>query len=84
VIDQKIIDTVILDYQNRFEQSGEYFSATRDVFAARVQSFVLESKKDLQGAIIGEIGNNTFDHNFVFDPNYPWGFMRDKRRWAII
>jgi hypothetical protein len=87
VIDQKAIDTVILDYQNRFEQSKEYFSATRDVFAARVQSFVLESRKDLQGAIIGEIGNNTFDHNFMFAPNYPWGVYCNfsyKQKYVVL
>jgi hypothetical protein len=27
----------------------------------------------LEAAIIGEIGNNTFDHNFVFENEYPRG-----------
>lgn len=59
--------------KNCFENDNEHFSSTRDIFTARIQSYVLETNNYLEAAIIGEIGNNTFDHNFVFENNYPRG-----------
>jgi hypothetical protein len=73
MIEQEIIEAVISKMRNCFENSNEYFSPTRDVFTARIQSYVLETGKYLEAAIIGEIGNNTFDHNFVFENNCPRG-----------
>ena len=68
-----IIETVISEMNNCFMESSECFSKTRDVFSARLQSYVLETEKYLQAAIIGEIGNNSFDHNFGFNSAYPGG-----------
>jgi hypothetical protein len=42
-----------------------------------MQSYILETKKYLEAAIIGEIGNNTFDHNFIFEDDYPRGVYCD-------
>jgi len=58
---------------NGFSKNNDLFSETRDVFTARIQSYVTRYKKYLESAIIGEIGNNTFDHNFIFNDNHPRG-----------
>jgi hypothetical protein len=73
MIEQEITEAVILEMKNCFENDKKYFSSTRDVFSARVQSYILETQKYLEAAIIGEIGNNTFDHNFIFENNHPRG-----------
>ena len=73
MIEPTIIDNVIKEKQNFFCGDTEHFSQTRDVFSARLQSFIIQRKEYLEAAVIGEIGNNTFDHNFVFDINYPKG-----------
>jgi hypothetical protein len=43
--------------QERFKETSEHFSATRDTFTARMQSYVIETNKYLEAAIIGERGN---------------------------
>jgi hypothetical protein len=43
------------------------FCTFRDIFSARLDSFIRETTGYLEGAIIGEIGNNTFDHNLDYD-----------------
>jgi len=73
MIDEAIPEAVILDMLDCFRANNENYSGTRDVFAARLQSYILETKKYLEAAVIGEIGNNTFDHNFVFENNHPRG-----------
>ena len=73
MVEKIIIEAVISDMNNFFRDSSECFSRTRDVFTARLQSFILETEKYLEAAIIGEIGNNTFDHNFGFDTACPRG-----------
>ena len=55
------------------EKNLDCFCTTRDVFQARIDSFAIKSEKYLQTAIIGEIGNNTFDHNWDFDKNHVRG-----------
>ena len=39
------------------------FSKTRDVFQARLYIYISRTNKYLESAVIGEIGNNTYDHN---------------------
>jgi len=73
MIEPEIVGIAIEEMRNCFRNDVEYFSPTRDVFTARLQSFVSESKKYLEAAVVGEIGNNTFDHNFVFESKYPRG-----------
>ena len=77
MIDEAISEAVISETFTRFRENDEYFSKTRDVFTARMQSYILETRKYLEAAIIGEIGNNTFDHNFVFANNQPRGVYCD-------
>jgi len=83
MIEREFITVIIEEMRDCFKNDSEHFSVTRDIFTARLQSFIYESKKYLEAAIIGEIGNNTFDHNFVFDIQYPRGvycnfFYKDK------
>ena len=73
MISKEIAETAVLDMNNCFIENGECFSKTRDVFTARLQTFILKTQKYLEAAIIGEIGNNTFDHNFGFCSAYPNG-----------
>lgn len=56
---------------------SEYFSKTRDIFDARLYSFTNRTQNWLFGAVIGEIGANTFDHNFSFPLNCPKGLFFD-------
>jgi hypothetical protein len=73
MIESEITALAIEELKNCFRNNTEHFSPTRDVFTARLQSYILENKKYLEAAVIGEIGNNTFDHNFVFESQYPRG-----------
>jgi len=73
VIKDEAVNAIVLEMKEGFKENKDLFSETRDVFTARIQSYVLRTKKYLESAIIGEIGNNTFDHNFVFESNYPRG-----------
>jgi len=73
MIDNTIITLAISEMQTGFNQNPDYFSPTRDVFSARMQSYIAETKQYMQAAVIGEIGNNTFDHNFTYFPGFPAG-----------
>ena len=56
---------------------SDYISKTRDVFDARLYSYTNKTQNWLYGAVIGEIGANTFDHNFTFQSDYPKGLFFD-------
>ena len=73
MIPEQVIQQVIQKKLNSYSDTKEFFSSTRDIFNARLQSYIAKSKKWLESAIIGEIGNNTFDHNFQFEPDFPRG-----------
>ena len=77
MISEALLEAVVAEMLDCFKKNDECFSKTRDVFTARIQSYVLETQKYLEAAIIGEIGNNTFDHNFVFGNNHPRGVYCD-------
>jgi hypothetical protein len=73
MIDKDVIEGIVSDMKDGFKKDIEHFSKTRDVFTARIQSYIIETQNYLEAAIIGEIGNNTFDHNFIFGNNFPRG-----------
>ena len=60
---QRILDSIETASK---ENNTDLFCKYRDVFQARLDSFVLKTNKYLESAVIGEIGNNTFDHNLDF------------------
>jgi hypothetical protein len=87
MIPATIIEAVITEAVNGFNESDEFFSKTRDVFMARMQSYIMETNKYLEAAIIGEIGNNTFDHNFIFEKKFPWGVycnLSYKQKYTVL
>ena len=59
--------------KDSLDKNLDYFCSTRDIFQARIDSYALSSGKYLESAVIGEIGNNTFDHNWDFMPNHMRG-----------
>jgi hypothetical protein len=87
MIKETVVEAVVKDMQECFLGNESCFSETRDIFTARLQSYVLDTKKYLESAIIGEIGNNTFDHNFGFINNYPRGVycnMNYLQRYIVL
>lgn len=73
MVSDKIIQQVLFAKLNSFSDSQDLFSFTRDIFNARLQNYISETHKWLETAILGEIGNNTFDHNFQFEQERPRG-----------
>jgi hypothetical protein len=68
------------------EKNLDYFCLSRDIFQARVDSYVLRTNKYLESAVIGEIGNNTFDHNWDFLPEHVRGtyFNSELREGMVV
>ena len=66
VIIEKINQDAILN-------NADYFCSTRDIFQARLDAFIARTQQYLISAIIGEIGSNTFDHNWDYAKGYPRG-----------
>ena len=68
------IKTIISDIESAsMRNDSDLFSKTRDVFQARVDTYTSRTNKFLEAAVIGEIGNNTFDHNLDYDSNHQRG-----------
>ena len=55
------------------ENDTDKFSKTRDVFQARLDIYISRTNKYLESAVIGEIGNNTYDHNLDYDSQHQRG-----------
>ena len=71
---KEIITKAITDIEKASkENNSELFSKTRDIFQARVDTYVSRTKKYLESAVIGELGINTFDHNLDYDINHVRG-----------
>ena len=71
----------------------EYYCPTRDIFQARLSGFLEELRKKLTDdnraflltAIVGEIGNNSFDHNLGNWPDIPGIFCAyDLKKKEVI
>jgi hypothetical protein len=87
MIGENIIKDTLKIMENGFEKDKDHFSITRDVFTARLESFIISTNKYLESAVIGEIGNNTFDHNFVFKNIYQKGVYCDfsfKEKYVVL
>lgn len=77
-ISDEIVHKVICNIEKASNAKDmDYFCTSRDIFQARMDSYVYRTNKYLQSAIIGEIGNNTFDHNWDFDKNHVRGCYLD-------
>lgn len=68
------------------DKNTDYFCNTRDIFQARLDSFITKTNEYLLSAIIGEIGNNTFDHNWDYQIGQSRGvyFNLDKINQIIL
>lgn len=68
------------------KKNQDLFSKTRDIFQARIDTFTSRTSKFLESAIIAELGNNTFDHNFIFDEKHSRGafFYFDEINTVIL
>ena len=87
MIEKTIVEIITSEMNYLFKENDGWFLTTRDIFTARLQSFALETKKYLEAAIIGEIGNNTFDHNFGFNTVFPKGTFWHplyKQRYTVL
>jgi hypothetical protein len=71
------VESILPLYREGFPGHDEYFCNFRDAFSARLDSYIRKSERYLEGAILGEIGNNTFDHNFNFTESFPRGIYFD-------
>ena len=56
----------VLSKISLIKENEENWASYKDIFEARLQAFNLQTEEWLLGAVIGEIGFNTFDHNFSF------------------
>lgn len=52
------------------ENNSDLFSKTRDIFQARLDTYISRTNRYLESAVIGELGNNTFDHNLDYDVHH--------------
>jgi hypothetical protein len=57
MINENIIKGAIKAMENGLEKEKGHFSITRDVFTTRLESFIIDTDKYLEAAIIGESGN---------------------------
>lgn len=60
----------------------DFFSGYRDIFNARLDTFISQTKQYLVSALLGEIGNNAFDHNYTFQSGMPKGVFFDYMTFA--
>lgn len=68
-------------------KNTDFFCTNRDIFQVRLDSYIYKTKAYLECAAIGEIGNNTFDHNWIFSEGKMRGayFYPDyKQRYIIL
>ncbi|MCD6442079.1 helix-turn-helix domain-containing protein [bacterium] len=83
VLNLKAIARVWAGSQTAPELSSDHYCYTQDIFAARLNRTALELDRDsgtriltpLIIAVTGEIGNNSFDHNFGNWPDVPGIFF---------
>lgn len=76
-MDKDFIQSIIQEISKASKNHNlDYFCISRDIFQARLDSYALKGNKYLESAVIGEIGNNTFDHN--------WDFAKDETRGSYF
>lgn len=74
IFSDEYVHSIILQIENASKNKDkDYFCSSRDIFQARIDSYALGTSKYLESAIIGEIGNNTFDHNWDFAEGHARG-----------
>jgi len=93
VSDPKAIARVWAESQTAPELSQDYYCYTQDIFRVRLDRMAFELDRDsatktlasLIVAVAGEIGNNSFDHNFGNWPDVPGVFFAyDTNKHIVI
>ena len=90
--DFKAIASVWTESQTAPELPSDYYCYTQDIFKARLDKMAFEFDNDpavkklasLIVAIVGEVGNNSFDHNFGNWPDVPGVFFAYDTNKRII
>lgn len=81
------VNSIVQEIKRASEKKDyNYFCTSRDIFQARLDSYILQTKEYLGSAVIGEIGNNTFDHNWEYKDGYVRGtyFNTDNDKLIIL
>lgn len=74
IFSDEYVHSIVVQIENASKNKDKiYFCSSRDIFQARIDSYALGTSKYLESAIIGEIGNNTFDHNWDFAEGHARG-----------
>lgn len=88
----RLVDTAIQWVETNSPQvvPNEWYSSTRDIFQARLESFLSHTQKSvgddayLLTAVVGEIGNNSFDHNLGQWRDIPGIFFADDINEKVV
>ena len=68
---KELIQQTILTIEKASKENNcDLFSKTRDIFQARLDTYISRTHRYLESAVIGELGNNTFDHNLDYDAHH--------------
>lgn len=83
---EDILNTIDKIQKDANENNTDYFCVSRDIFQARLDIFISRTNEYLISAIIGEIGSNTFDHNWEYKKGFPRGvyFNADEYQNIIL
>ena len=83
---EDILNTINKIHKDAKENNTDYFCVSRDIFQARLDTFIARTNEYLISAIIGEIGSNTFDHNWEYKEGFPRGvyFNTDDSKTIIL
>ncbi len=74
MIDSKLIEKAKQAVETASNNKDlNFFCSSRDILQARIDTFISNTKEYLASAVIGEIGNNTFDHNWEYKENHQRG-----------
>jgi len=93
VLDFRTIARVWAESQIAPELSPDYYCYTQDIFRARLDRLAFELEQDFSTknlapliiSVTGEIGNNSFDHNFGSWPDVPGIFFAyDTNKRVIV
>ena len=85
-----IKDSLISKYKSAYISctlNADDFAKFRDVFNARLDDFISKTNLYLVSALLGEIGNNSFDHNYIFHEDCPRGVFfvdNEKEQFSIL
>lgn len=72
-MNEKISEIIQTINKASLQKNTDYFCTSRDIFQARLDAYIARTQQYLLSAVIGEIGNNTFDHNWDYADGHARG-----------